>query len=53
MIADRNIAEMLKSDQWENPNVRCRLAGKMNKKYGKSSHVDFYEGQRWYNIFNK
>ncbi|CAL8463138.1 g2672 [Coccomyxa elongata] len=30
-----------------------RLAGKMNKKYGKSSHVDFYEGQRWYNIFNK
>jgi len=30
-----------------------RLAGKMEKKYGQHSNVDFMEGQRWYNIFNK
>ena len=30
-----------------------RLAGKMNKKYGKHSSVDFFQGQRWYNVFNR
>jgi hypothetical protein len=30
-----------------------RLAGKMNRKYGAHSSVDFLEGQRWYNIFRR
>ncbi len=30
-----------------------KLAGKMAKKYGKNAGVDFYEGKRWLNVFNR
>jgi hypothetical protein len=30
-----------------------KLAGKMAKKFGKKAGVDFYEGQRWLNVFNR